>query len=103
MDPPALAPRIAVADSYSTTCGDAFHYHDRAKVPIKHLYKKAYKVALRDAWFVPHPEVQKVVEDVPITSKLTKRSTKAGKGIFLQSWTRSLRRRLKLSKRKSKL
>ena len=36
--------------------GDAFHFMDRPKVPVKHCFKKGYFVALRNAWYIFNPE-----------------------------------------------
>ncbi|KAK3247982.1 hypothetical protein CYMTET_42537 [Cymbomonas tetramitiformis] len=45
-------PPTAITDVYSSVVGDAFHFMDRPKVPVHHVYKKSYFVALRNAWFV---------------------------------------------------
>ena len=48
-----LDPRPAtVFDFFSCVLGDGFHYMDRPKVPMHHDCKKAYFVALRNAWFI---------------------------------------------------
>ena len=48
LDPPPAQ----IDDVFSCVLGDAFHFMDRPKVPVHHDTKKAYFVALRDAWFV---------------------------------------------------
>ena len=53
LDPPPAA----IADRYSSVTGDAFHFMDRPKVPMRHEIKKAYFVALRDAWFIFNPKM----------------------------------------------
>ena len=64
-DPPLLAKRPDhIARVYSTCVGDAFHYMDRPKVRTHHAFKKAYFVALRDAWFVCFPDVVQRVEAI---------------------------------------
>lgn len=63
-DPPQLDPRVPVKDYFQTCSGDPFHYMDRVKVPMQHAFKKAYFVTLRDAFFIPHPEVKAQVEAV---------------------------------------
>lgn len=63
-EPPQLAREIQVNNPVQTVTGDAFHYMDRPKVPMKHGYKKAYFVALSMAWFIPHPAAKKEVEQV---------------------------------------
>jgi hypothetical protein len=48
----------------SVCAGDPFHYMDRAKVPVRHDAKKAFKVAFGDAFFVYEPVKLKEVEAV---------------------------------------
>jgi hypothetical protein len=45
-----------IRDKYSVVLGDAFHAMDRAKVPTKHEAKKAYFVALSEAFLIWNPE-----------------------------------------------
>jgi hypothetical protein len=52
-----------VIDKYSATLGDVFHAMDRAKVPVKHESKKAYFVALREAFLVWNDIKLKELED----------------------------------------
>ena len=50
---PHLSPPPAtIKDKFSSVLGDTFHFMDRPKVPTQHEAKKAYFVALRDAWFL---------------------------------------------------
>ncbi|KAK3271924.1 hypothetical protein CYMTET_19751 [Cymbomonas tetramitiformis] len=51
LDPPPTH----IAEVYSTVVGDAFHFMDRPKVPVHHEFKKAYFVALMEAWFAWEP------------------------------------------------
>jgi len=51
-DPPQAS---EIKDVFSSILGDGFHYIDRSKIPVKHEYKKTYKVALRNAWFAWNP------------------------------------------------
>ena len=51
-----------VADKFSSVLGDAFHFMDRAKVPVNHSFKKGYFVALRDAWFSWDPIILEKVK-----------------------------------------
>ena len=51
------------ASSYSSVLGDAFHYMDRPKVPVRHSSKKAYFVALRRAWFMFEPKAYAALKD----------------------------------------
>ena len=44
---------------------------DRPKVRMHHEYKKAYFVALRDAWFVCYPDVVERIEAVLRAKQLT--------------------------------
>ena len=41
-----------ISQCFSAVLGDVFHAMDRAKVPVKHEYKKAYFVALMNAFLV---------------------------------------------------
>ena len=43
--------------------GDVFHAMDRTKVPVHHEAKKAFFVALREAFFVWNPSKLKELED----------------------------------------
>ena len=45
-----------IKDKYSVVLGDVFHAMDRAKVPTKHEAKKAYYVALSEAFMIWNPE-----------------------------------------------
>jgi len=40
-----------INQAFSAVLGDPYHGMDRAKVPVQHEYKKAFKVALSWAWF----------------------------------------------------
>lgn len=66
--PPAAskldAPPDQIVNRFSSITGDAFHFQDRAKVPMHHEVKKAYHVALRDAWMIFDPVVLEEVKDV---------------------------------------
>ena len=53
----------SINDCYSAVTGDAFHFQDRPKVPMKHEAKKAYHVALRDAWMIFDPVILGEVQD----------------------------------------
>ena len=44
-----------ITDAFSCILGDGFHFMDRPKVPVHHDAKKAYFVALRNAWFIFDP------------------------------------------------
>jgi len=48
---------------FSSVLGDVFHAMDRTKVPVKHEAKKAFFVALREAFFVWNPQKLKELED----------------------------------------
>ena len=48
---PAPSPE-SIRDNFSAVLGDPFHAIDRTKVPVKHEAKKAFFVALREAFFV---------------------------------------------------
>jgi hypothetical protein len=45
-----------IKDKYSVVLGDIFHAMDRAKVPSKHEAKKAYFVALSEAFLIWNPD-----------------------------------------------
>ena len=51
----------SIPEHFSCVLGDAWHFMDRPKVPMHHDCKKAYFVALRRAWFVFDPIVEKRV------------------------------------------
>ena len=56
LDAPELGPVPArIPDRYSSVTGDAFHFMDRAKVPMHHSAIKGLFVALRRAWVVFEP------------------------------------------------
>ncbi|KAL7507187.1 hypothetical protein ACHAXN_004385 [Cyclotella atomus] len=57
-----------IRDKFSATLGDVFHAMDRAKVPVKHESKKAYFVALRDAFLFWNPAKLKELEDAMMKS-----------------------------------
>jgi hypothetical protein len=40
-----------IEGNFSSVVGDSFHFMDRPKVPMQHVGKKGYFVALRQAWF----------------------------------------------------
>ena len=69
-DPPK--PKL-IEDKFSAVLGDVFHAMDRAKVPVKHESKKAYFVALREAFFVWNPtklaELEKNMRDSGLTEE----------------------------------
>jgi hypothetical protein len=48
-------PPNEIRDIFRSVLGDAWHYMDRAKVPVKHKFRKAYFVALAEAWFAWDP------------------------------------------------
>ena len=50
------APPDSIAHVFSSVLGDVFHAMNRAKVPVKHEYKKAYFVALMNAFLVWNDE-----------------------------------------------
>ena len=45
-----------IKDKYSVVLGDIFHAMDRAKIPSKHEAKKAYFVALSEAFLIWNPD-----------------------------------------------
>lgn len=75
-DPPS--PELII-NRYRATLGDVFHGMDRAKVPVKHEAKKAYFVALREAFLVWNPTKLKELEDNMRNSGLTDEEIKAQK------------------------
>jgi hypothetical protein len=55
------APPDKIQDTFSSVLGDSFHAMDRAKVRVKHEYKKPYYVALMRAFFAwDEPRLQEV-------------------------------------------
>lgn len=56
---------------FSSVLGDVFHAMDRTKVPVKHEAKKAFFVALREAFFVWNPQKLKELEDKMRDSGMT--------------------------------
>ncbi|KAL7546679.1 hypothetical protein ACHAWF_010011 [Thalassiosira exigua] len=51
-----------IKNKFRTVLGDVFHAMDRSKVPVRHEAKKAFFVALRDAFFVWNPPKLKDLE-----------------------------------------
>jgi hypothetical protein len=68
-----------IQDKFSATLGDVFHAMDRAKVPIKHEAKKAYFVALRDAFLVWNPKKMAELEEMMRDSGMTDEEIQAQK------------------------
>ena len=58
---PASRPK-EITDTFSSVLGDAFHFMDRAKVPIHHESKKGYFAALTAAWFIWDQKALKVAK-----------------------------------------
>lgn len=57
MDCPHLNPPPAVIkDVFKSVTGDGYHFMERPPVPVRHSLKKAYKVALMEAWYSWNPE-----------------------------------------------
>ncbi len=56
-------PPNEIRDTFRSVLGDAWHYMDRARVPIKHKFRKAYFVALSEAWFAWEPVALEQVKD----------------------------------------
>jgi hypothetical protein len=58
---------IKVLDKFSCVLGDIFHAIDRIKIPIRHEYKKPFKVAMMRAFLEYHPlklqEVKQKLKD----------------------------------------
>ena len=54
---------LPVTDTFSSVLGDAFHFMDRAKVPMHHESKKGYFAALSAAFFVWEPTALKVAQE----------------------------------------
>jgi hypothetical protein len=46
----------SIQDKFSSVLGDCFHLMDRPNIPVKHESKKAYKNALKNAFFIWNPE-----------------------------------------------
>ncbi len=55
---------IQVLDAFSVVQGDIFHAIDRMKIPVRHEYKKAFKIALMRAFLEYHPQKLKEVTNV---------------------------------------
>ena len=51
-------------DTFSACLGDAYHAMSRAKVPVKHEFKKPYFVALQQAFFAWKPDLLAEVKQV---------------------------------------
>ena len=49
------APLSQITDVFHSVLGDAWHYMDRVRVPVKHRLRKAYFVALSEAFFAWDP------------------------------------------------
>jgi len=63
------APPAVIEDVFRSVLGDPWHYMDRIRVPVKHAYRKAFFVALSEAFFAWDPrymeqarEALKIVE-----------------------------------------
>jgi hypothetical protein len=52
-----------IVNKFSSVLGDAFHAMDRTKVPVKHEAKKAFFVALREAFLMWNEEKKKELEN----------------------------------------
>ena len=64
---------------FSSVLGDVFHAMDRTKVPVKHEAKKAFFVALREAFFVWNPQKLKELENKMRDSGMTEDEIKKQK------------------------
>jgi hypothetical protein len=53
-----------IVDVVSYILGDIFHMRDRPKVPMRHAFKKAYHVSLRDAFLIMDSDILQDVETV---------------------------------------
>ena len=42
----------SIENKYSSILSDPFNIIDQPKIPMNHKYKKSYKIALRDAFFI---------------------------------------------------
>ncbi len=67
----------SINDKFSSVLGDAFHFMDRPKVPIHHEMKKAYFVALRDAWFAFDTEKLAALRSTLLASGMTEKEINA--------------------------
>jgi hypothetical protein len=68
-----------IVNKYSATLGDVFHAINRTKVPVKHEAKKAFFVALREAFLVWNPLKMKELETRMREQGMTEKDIQAQK------------------------
>lgn len=66
-----------IEDKFSASLGDVFHAMDRSKVPMKHEAKKAYFVALREAFLVWNKDKMQELEAKMRESGMTDKEIRA--------------------------
>ena len=75
-----------IKNKHSSVVGDPFHAMDRTKVPVRHEAKKAFFVALRDAFFVWNPKKLKELEMRMLESGMSEEDVKNARYFNSQSY-----------------
>jgi hypothetical protein len=70
-------PPDKIVDCFRSVLGDPWHYMDRPKVPVKHEFKKAYFVALSEAWFAWEPIKLEKVRKKLLESGMTEKEVES--------------------------